>query len=372
MSRHNSIYLLVLLLIAILTTDVGCKRDDACKHDEIETIANAFALLKADNSKCPDEKWLYSFKEADPKADKVVLDIGFNKGYFFAKFASVWAPELGVNPQIWYKALHAVTHLKRFGSRLTCGVCEDCKDVVSNERPTTNSHDELLTTELKMFGVDLNVWNANSLANITGYLNAHLNIKLDIGTVIAACGAVSNGTVEVLSCPDGWEACTIKTAGLTRAKSIKKTINVPMMAVDDIVDAMLADGRLAMRSGLSASDKIVRLSQIPHGSSPLIDFLLIDTEGNDPRVLQGAKELLRHRLVRVVEFEYHEFCPWPLYSLQKVVHELYQVGSYVCYIAGQGRLWRMTGESIRSKCCVCDTVTFCYVNLPHCLLLIYV
>eukprot|EP00667_Euglena_gracilis_P029137 EG_transcript_38137 len=71
----------------------------------------------------------------------------------------------------------------------------------------------------------------------------------------------------------------------------------------------------------------------------VIDYLSIDTEGNDPNVLLGARRSLS--LVRYFEFEYHKFGVWLQTSLQQVIKRLKTYG-FICYWIGKGKVWRLT------------------------------
>ena len=74
-----------------------------------------------------------------------------------------------------------------------------------------------------------------------------------------------------------------------------------------------------------------------------IDELSIDTEGNDMRVVFGAVGILARRLVRFLEFEYHEVGQWAQSSLEDVVELLDNLG-FDCYFMGNdGDLFRLTG-----------------------------
>jgi hypothetical protein len=75
----------------------------------------------------------------------------------------------------------------------------------------------------------------------------------------------------------------------------------------------------------------------------VIDFLQIDTDGNDAEVLKSAKELLKHRKVRALSFEYHSLYPWRLSTLHGVIMEMDKY-DLDCFYEGQGRLWPLTGS----------------------------
>lgn len=73
----------------------------------------------------------------------------------------------------------------------------------------------------------------------------------------------------------------------------------------------------------------------------VIDVLKIDSEGSDPLILQGAMAVLDVMTVRLLIFEYHSNCPWPLFSLQKIVRDLSKM-SYMCYFVGRGGNWPLS------------------------------
>lgn len=72
-----------------------------------------------------------------------------------------------------------------------------------------------------------------------------------------------------------------------------------------------------------------------HGIDDGIDLLSIDTEGDDARVLAGAAQLLSHRRVRLLEFEYHGIGHWRDANLEDLVDWLDNLG-YTCYFQTNG------------------------------------
>ena len=50
-----------------------------------------------------------------------------------------------------------------------------------------------------------------------------------------------------------------------------------------------------------------------------IDWLSIDTEGHDARVLFGGVNAFRHRKITALEFEYHEIGPWKQTNLSQAI-----------------------------------------------------
>jgi hypothetical protein len=71
-------------------------------------------------------------------------------------------------------------------------------------------------------------------------------------------------------------------------------------------------------------------------------FLKIDTEGFDPAVLAGARNLLSLQVPSIILFEYHNKQAWATTSLKDVALDLASSG-YVCYFDGAPKLTRITG-----------------------------
>lgn len=72
-----------------------------------------------------------------------------------------------------------------------------------------------------------------------------------------------------------------------------------------------------------------------------INILLIDTEGNDARVLYGARDVLTNQKPSYVVFEVHKKGEWKKIQLSDVLEFLRELG-YVCFWAGKGKLYRIT------------------------------
>jgi len=80
------------------------------------------------------------------------------------------------------------------------------------------------------------------------------------------------------------------------------------------------------------------MRKYPAGS---VDFLIVDTEGNDPLVLFGGSRTLRR--TRFIMFENHVLGEWMRTSLQTVVDFL-DMANFECFWAGSdGALWQVTG-----------------------------
>lgn len=211
-----------------------------------------------------------------------MINVGANSGSNVNEFLLQYNIDWAVSPKKW----HALT-------MTGCGVCGACKESVKDNRQTTSSV-EVIAVEM-MKPTFLRMRAAFDTFGVPG-LALHL-----------AVGA-KNGIV--------YEPATIR-AGTEHLGVQRKGVPVPMRTVDSIM----------------------RMHPF-HRSGDTVDFLSIDTEGNDARVLMGAIEGLKRRAFRVVEFEYHGVGDWQRLSLNQTVTNIGAFG-YRCYWQGSnGRLMR--------------------------------
>jgi FkbM family methyltransferase len=296
------------------------KRAKFCNMTDATHVARFFRhLVNVDWSNCPKESWQIDMRNIDPDPDKVFVDIGFNKGYNFAQWASAWLPHSKINNTVWYNALEKIPI--SIGDHRLCGHCEDCiydmfMEKLSAVVDKTVPYD--VTHSPKMYGVDINPASIKAVEQVTDLIAKTHDIKLDIKLLLAAAGK-DNGKIYVNNCADAlFEGCAIVTNPDPKTQNI---IEVPMLNLEGMVEKLGIQKR----------------------KNTLIDILLIDTEGSDAEVLKGAKSLLQQpKLIRMVSFELNENCPWPLTTLESVVRDMATM-SYVCYFQGQGRLFRLTG-----------------------------
>lgn len=74
-----------------------------------------------------------------------------------------------------------------------------------------------------------------------------------------------------------------------------------------------------------------------------VDYLSIDTEGNDVRVVLGGMRILAAQRVRYLEFEYHRVGRWAKSDLQDLTDLLDQLGFDCFWTLNSGALSRLTG-----------------------------
>ena len=96
---------------------------------------------------------MVDLRNADSSKVKNFISIGFNKGYNFAEWASLWIPESNINSKLWYYAMQSTN----INTRYACGYCSDCrhsvnKSLIKHDTPTSSQ----LESKMVIFGVDIN------------------------------------------------------------------------------------------------------------------------------------------------------------------------------------------------------------------------
>ena len=134
-----------------------------CSTEESTRLSVAFlhANKMHDFSSCPHETWLEAMQEMDIEENRingVYVNIGFNKGYNFANWMSLFVPWSPMTPNKWGDAL--VTFLDPTKQDL-CGFCGDC---------TSNFHKTVRNDSRKgeqiFIGVDINKYNINVVSRV--------------------------------------------------------------------------------------------------------------------------------------------------------------------------------------------------------------
>ena len=298
-----------------------------CLKEESFLISKYFRYLKNDFSHCPSRKYLISLienEEIEEKKNKknkrnrkdslprVIIDIGANKGYNLPLFYSLYLPSLQINNFKWFQNAFKVSSHLFFENDLK-GHCLDYNETYPRNKHSLSSL-QANPQQLKLIAIDISSISLQLITNITKQFSKDLNTNL---TVYTSNLAFSNreGIAHVGNCALSlFEGCRI---GLTERYLISMTT----------IDRYL----LTLPSLLNiTTNKLI------------IDILMIDTEGYDSFVLQGANNTLYNHQIRVLIFEYHSLCPWSSTTLHYVIRSLYNY-NYICYFEGFNRLWRLTG-----------------------------
>lgn len=360
--------LLSILVCVYVTTTQAVPETSAsvlkqyCTPEEAHAVARLFVFYNLDSSDCPSDFWLKELRikseQENEFRQKVLLYIGFNKGYGIASWLNTWTEgyssasvsDGGTGSRsgtgsAWLQALTTV----QGGAReavADCGVCGDCRRALQPPQPPlTRSFNTTIV------GIDLNPFNVDLVGNISKQF-PHL-VPPESTTLYLEHAAVSNkdGVVSVDNARGtSFEGLAIRP-GREQDTEYEDYQVVRQVTVDTLVDELLGRGVLPSPPGAVGSR---RKSAIHPNKAkllaPLVDVLVVDAEGFDPLVLQGARALLRRREARIIVFEYHDLCPWPIYLLRTVLWHI-ERWEYVCYFQSQRRrLWRISGESLVAQC----------------------
>lgn len=331
---------------------------------------------------------------------KLLVNVGFNKGYNFAIWGSLFANWSGLNPVTWHQLLMRVR--PKLSSDTACGAhaCADCRTRFNIDPSLVSQSGQMGNVsrgeKLVMLGVDLNPVNVELVGNVSDFIVGHDNPLLNLrGVDIHLVGAAvsdKNGTMKLPVCPVTDEECAIDTLSpLQEGLKEKKKLHyqeVNVVTIDDVVRMVRERGlytpveaetersrfnswfhrKLMRRHGASVGERktgghsgagkddgqgpqttnatLLGAFPSPPLHKPLVDILMIDTEGNDPKALQGASGLLAGKGAKVVIFEYHRNGEWGKWregvTLEKSINLLDSWG-YDCYWQGNARLWPITG-----------------------------
>lgn len=229
------------------------------------TLACARYDQVAYKSRCPDGSWLDAVAPILVRRNMVQINVGANTGFAISGFLRRFRRD-AVSNRKWHQ------YLLEMAPTVTGGVCKEA--LLSQSRTSVQLADGA-DANLQVIAVELLGSNVKLLRHVLARSGTH-------GVVIHAAGGNVLGlaheppTTEVMG-PSGAEGFSASLDG--------NGSTVPMVTVDE----------LARRHNVTSSG---------------IDLLSIDCEGWDPLVLEGTASLLQKRLVRLLEFEYHEKGHW--------------------------------------------------------------
>ena len=301
----------------------------SCSTFESEIVATYFVQQNLDHSNCPTENWLLEFRSWRPSTKKVLINIGCDTGYNFALWTSIWAPWTQVNPISWYQTLASVGYSN-------CGYCNNCLKLLPNSTIIAKMPNEMIMIGSKAKNNNL-VEKVISIINSRLEKSQKLNIQLiDIGVMynsqlstIPSCGLSNHSKIVDNIFQDIFNSNTIQyTANNNNNNAFGDDNSNKKNKNDDNNNNPLLDHSIVHRFPWKVS---------------YVDILAINTKGSDPLVLASAMKTLKQNRIRMLMFEYHPDGAWGKTSLYHWVSVLRSI-SYVCYFAGNRRLWRLTGR----------------------------
>lgn len=323
MALSSIVLVLVAAAVLVVAEQLGGFKCDSTA--QADAIAAEFTATRLDNSQCPREDWLALMAAADPSSDKILMNVGFNKGYNFAVWMNVFMPWTNVTSAVW------LDHIcpKEADRVDCCGVCNDCKA----EFPAVSTALRV-QQQLTFIGVELNARNIDKVGTTMSKLlqeRAPSGVRLFTYRTAVSDGP---GNLTISSCPFGEEGCSI-TQHMSRSPG---RTSVAMDSIDNLMTRFRSEQPAYL---LEHHHEKLASTTDSNRKRYLIDLLMIDVEGNDPLALRGCQQLLEQKNIRAVIFEYHFKLPWGGIALGTVSSGLEQQG-FDCYFQGQGRLWPIT------------------------------
>ena len=258
------------------------------------------------HSNCPNnEKWLpLAVPGPDTKRLPRVVFIGCNKGYDFVDAARMFS---------WNASFSKKSVFQQHKFQDT-GACDTAK------QPDAQIPPEKTARQIDALCVEPMPSNAKILSDAFTVLKYYPQVTF----LQAAVGHV-HGKVPFPNGLSGTESWGI----YSKVDSVSSFTEVKITFLDNILLHKLRAEDITVAEG----------GQSRRGT---VDFLSIDTEGNDMRVLIGAIGLLTEQRVRYLEFEYHQVGKWSTSDLEDIVDLLDHLG-FDCFFSGVHKLWRLTG-----------------------------
>lgn len=363
-----------------------------CSNEDASRIAAEFIKLKRDSSECFAEDFLGSLAADDPFGDKVLINIGVNKGYNIGAWTAIFFPRSNISGASWQGMVcKEEDKIDVYTAADCCGICGDCRQTYEqiNLRAKsrrgklwhagTDHHAKLTQHTTSFIAWDLNKHNLGRIeeairsptfqnhlspalslsapprgTTINGHSNHTLHIRQNFRFfTVHAAGSNVLGEASIPDCGFGNEWCSLdpnnkqpppswigSPAQISKStersvEQLKHNVVVPVATVDHVMCVF------SRKYYNNASTNATTFALETPCSPVIIDILQIDTEGNDALVLQGSRQWLMQNLVRVVMFEYHSLQPWPNYRLFDIVTEMDGYG-YDCYFLGKQYFWRLS------------------------------
>lgn len=229
-------------------------------------------------SNCPSSMWFYNWTTSLHQEHFTYIDIGANKGFNINKVLYALDPSYTTTAKQW-------KHL--FGK--DCGVCNDCEENLIK----TNT-----MTKIDVIAIELSMLTSRRLKYILWQQNIN-------ATIFHAAAGNKLGYTFENKIGEGDEDQGISTIGT----------KVPMITVDYIMQTLMLKS---------------------------IDYLKIDAEGFDKFVLDGARNVLKDRKVKRLQFEYHASGEWGKQSLRDVIL-MFRNDSYTCFwIGNRGHITKVS------------------------------
>ena len=267
-----------------------------CSASQIADIAGGQPHLV---SNCPrHDAWIdVLWRESWPRVSATLVSIGCNKGHEFVSHMHLWSRNNSFSASD-YKAIakHSFPDVARPSCTDIEGEEEDAQRDQKREEAVNAAHQSGFT-ERPTRGYCIEPMSQN-----THYLQTCMGELGLLGQIHVIGAAVSSvpGTAAFPDGPAGAENLGLDVAGPHKMNTTAPSVQVQVITLD----------------GLVQSENI-----------ETIDFLSIDTEGNDMRVVLGAIRTLAAATIRYLEFGMYQY---DVYILHVYLHGALRIRSVPC------------------------------------------
>eukprot|EP00227_Mantoniella_beaufortii_P021005 CAMPEP_0197604610 /NCGR_PEP_ID=MMETSP1326-20131121/41529_1 /TAXON_ID=1155430 /ORGANISM="Genus nov. species nov., Strain RCC2288" /LENGTH=363 /DNA_ID=CAMNT_0043172305 /DNA_START=32 /DNA_END=1120 /DNA_ORIENTATION=+ len=279
----------------------GWRHSMGCTASQAE--ANAASFFQAGGFKatrCPGSQPLEAYRQqmaAELDDPFNVLVVGCNTGSDAIAMARLFSQNRAFN----YSSFLRYT-------KFPCGACSMCTDDGPIYPPGTVSKIAKVATHC-FEALPTNFRTLTKGAEHFGYGN--------MGFHVVEAAVTGKGGPASVSFPKDSKVGKESIGIGNKVRGAGATVMVPTQTVDNY----------ARKNGLLSNFDVEK-----------VDVLLIDTEGHDAKVLEGAKLTLESGSVRYLEFEYHAIGHWKNYQLEKTIDYLDKL-EYQCFWIGKAQVW---------------------------------
>ncbi len=241
---------------------------------------------------CPKSNWRRLIQAIDPTPRKTALVTGCNTADDALEFLALFSPSINdiqISSIEWWKGL------KKLVPSVGCGACHQCKNnFIGNSTSKSKQHPRIYCVEPQP-----------NTARVTQQL-ADEFMYTTLGLIMINAAFVGSPGYDTVLFPNDSFGSEVGQVGA----------GVP-------VDALTLD--------VWADDNYI----------DILDFLILDTEGFDPKILLGGPKILSAGRVRLIEFELHGIGEWAHIWLQDILDYLESVGM-ICFLSGHEHIWEIT------------------------------
>jgi FkbM family methyltransferase len=295
---------------------------------------------------CSEIEWYKLVQLAWPQA-KIFFDIGANKGYLGSLFIALWGGgKLQVSPADVYHLAMSMNAWK--GARNPSGYCKDGENYGVQLHCKNSQHRDLQTGRCLEANPNIEVYSFDGSSYLTKTLAGMIQEKLFVlasqdSSLVRADGkpltsiwsynhyaiydreGIAHFTKQDQNYHAGYEGGGIKGVESSSGSGGKGTANSASTAETEAVPMISLD-IFAKNHSISS-----------------VDVLKIDAEGNDNRVLLGARGLIA-KPVGMLTFEGGQGI-----TLSKEMLDAFDLLGYACYSTSRAGLFKWNGQCMKTR-----------------------